>query len=179
MLTPFDITHYTRYGTSPSTSGTFGTITITITITRYGTSKYYFRNVWNVLEIINIIPFFISISIRVNFIFSPEGLRYNVFAGNRYQALRDSTLHYLLSLIIMPLSPAISRAGDEHREHVLVILLLLLLLSQEMNNIASMYSLSFMLDSVSILVSCFKIFKYLRIFASVTPLKDSDICRGV
>jgi len=92
---------------------------------KYGTSKHYFQNVWNVLEIINIIPFFISLSIRLNFIFSPEGKRYSVFAGNRYQ---------------------------------------------EMGNIASMYSLSFMLDSVSILVSFFKIFKYLRIFASANLL---------
>jgi len=84
---------------------------------RYGTSMPYLTNVWNILEIVNILPFFISLAIRMSFILSPEQ-SFSVFAGNRYQ---------------------------------------------EIGNIGTMYALAFMLDSVSILVSFFKIFKYLRI----------------
>jgi len=84
---------------------------------KYGTSMPYLTNVWNILEIINILPFFASLAIRITFITSPEQ-SFTVFAGNRYQ---------------------------------------------EIGNIGNLYSLAFMLDSVSILVSFFKIFKYLRI----------------
>ena len=91
---------------------------------RYGTSMPYITNIWNVLEVINIIPFFFSITARVTFIYDPVGALYSVFVG-RYQ---------------------------------------------ELGNLAEMYSSTFVLDSISILVSVVKYFKYLRLSEATNML---------
>lgn len=50
---------------------------------RYGTWAPYFLNIWNVLEVCNIIPFFASITLRLLFIMSPQNLNFNVFSQQK------------------------------------------------------------------------------------------------
>ena len=87
---------------------------------RYGTSLPYFSNIWNMMEIINIVPFFLALSRRVTFMSRPEfsgQYKYNVFV-TRYQ---------------------------------------------ELGHMAALYQESFVFDSISILISVLKMFKYLRL----------------
>ena len=85
---------------------------------RYGTSFPYLSNVYNILEIVNVLPLMAAAFLRYQFHTHPDNQRFTVFAGNRYQ---------------------------------------------EMGNIAEIYSLAFLMDSISILVSCLKFFKFLRL----------------
>ena len=87
---------------------------------RYGTSMPYFTNIWNMMEIINIVPFFLALGRRITFMSRPEfsgQYKYNVFV-TRYQ---------------------------------------------ELGHMAALYQESFVFDSISILVSVLKMFKYLRL----------------
>jgi hypothetical protein len=87
---------------------------------RYGTSMPYFTNIWNMMEIINIVPFFLALGRRITFMSRPEfsgQYKYNVFVS-RYQ---------------------------------------------ELGHMAALYQESFVFDSISILVSVLKMFKYLRL----------------
>ena len=87
---------------------------------RYGTSMPYFTNIWNMMEVVNIVPFFLALSRRVTFMSRPEfsgQYKYNVFV-TRYQ---------------------------------------------ELGHMAALYQESFVFDSISILISVLKIFKFLRL----------------
>ena len=41
---------------------------------RYGTSMPYLSNIWNMMEIVNIVPFFIALALRVTFMSRPSSL---------------------------------------------------------------------------------------------------------
>ncbi len=87
---------------------------------RYGTSMPYFTNIWNMMEVINIVPFYLALGRRITFMSRPEfsgQYKYNVFV-TRYQ---------------------------------------------ELGHMAALYQESFVFDSISILVSVLKMFKYLRL----------------
>ena len=92
----------------------------------YGTSAPYLKNIWNLLEIANIVPFFFAWGTRIAFVFDPLGVTYKrgMFA-TRYAEL-----------------------------------------SQQ----ADSYSLTFAYDSISLLVSFLKFFKYFRLFDATALL---------
>ena len=98
---------------------------------RYGTSMPYLTNIWNMMEIINIVPFFISLAVRMAFMAEPEWGLYSVFVG-RYQ---------------------------------------------ELGNLANLYATTFTLDSISILISVLKYFKYLRL-SDATNMLWSTLSRA-
>lgn len=92
----------------------------------YGTSRPYIGNIWNMLEVMNVTPFFFSIMLRIIFLQDENRIKYsNALFVPRYMEL----------------------AGT-----------------------ADLYVVAFFLDSISILVSFLKLFKYFRLFDATSML---------
>ena len=73
----------------------------------YGTSLPYFSNVWSMLELLNILPFFISLSLRTSFSTNPQRQRFSTFV-NRYQELGDIAEQYQTVFMLDSISILIS-----------------------------------------------------------------------
>ena len=91
---------------------------------RYGTSAPYLSNIWNVMELVNITPFFVSAAVRISFSSADQRYMFNMFVS-RYQ---------------------------------------------ELGVVAEMYITTFQLDSISVLISVLKLFKYFRMSDALNML---------